>query len=226
MLSESQLKKLHGKEYVESFEKNQSKFRLERLINSLELKPSYDVVDFACGNAMMLPLISNKVSTYTGVDFSEEFIRAAENNKQMLGISNAEFACEDVSKFCSTHRDAFDVAFTMDFSEHVYDDEWIEILKAIRSSLKSGGVLYLHTPNADFFLEKMKAKNILVKQFPEHIAVRSPTENCDLLMKAGFKIRTIELIEHYNILRFLHLFSFIPFIGKWFKARIFIEAIA
>lgn len=226
MLSENQLKELHGKEYVESFEKKQSKFRLGRLINSLELESFQDAVDFACGNGMMLPLVSDKVNSYTGVDFSEEFIKSANKNKEILGITNAKFVCEDISKFCSLNKASFDIAFAMDFSEHVYDEEWLKILDAIKSSLKIGGSLYLHTPNADFFLEKMKSKNFLVKQFPEHIAVRSARENCDLLETAGYRIKRCKLIEHYNILRLLHPLSFIPIIGKWFRARIFIEAIA
>ena len=53
----------------------------------------------------------------------------------------------------------FDLGFAMDFSEHVYDKQWIEILKSIRKSMKPDGKLYLHTPNFDFFLEKMKDRN-------------------------------------------------------------------
>jgi hypothetical protein len=46
----------------------------------------------------------------------------------------------------------------MDFSEHVYDDDWLKILSSIKNSIKSGGSLYLHTPNSLFFVEQMKEK--------------------------------------------------------------------
>jgi len=61
----------------------------------------------------------------------------------------------------------------MDFSEHVYDEEWREILRGIRSALKPTGRLYLHTPNAEFILEIMKARNLILARQPEHVAVRT-----------------------------------------------------
>jgi hypothetical protein len=70
----------------------------------------------------------------------------------------------------------------------------------------------------------MKRHNFLVKQFPEHIAVRNLKENIDLLEKAGFQVSKTQLIPHYNILRFLHPLSFLPIIGRYFQARIFVEA--
>ena len=114
----------------------------------------------------------------------------------------------------------------MDLSEHIYDVEWIQILEKIRKSIKPDGKLYLHTPNAEFFLERMKSRNFIVKQLPEHIAVRSPEHNASILREAGFKIRHIWLIPHYNILRIVHPLSYIPVLGKYFNARIFIEATA
>ncbi len=165
MLTENELKKLYGKQYVESFEKNQSQSRLERLIDSIKLEPEYKVVDFGCGNGMLLPFLTNKVKMYTGVDFSKEFIDLANQKKKQMLISNAEFICSDILKFCQKNNDCYDVAFALDFSEHVYDKDWLAILTAIKGSLKPGGRLYIHTPNADFFLEKMKRHNFIVSRF-------------------------------------------------------------
>ena len=194
MLSKHQLKELHGKDYVELFEKRHSDFRIEHLIASINLAPGCNVADFGCGNGMLLPLLTNRVGSYTGIDFSREFIESAEKRKKMLSISNAEFICDDINEFCSKNRSTFDVAFALDFSEHVYDDEWLSILQAINYSLKEGGRLYIHTPNSDFFVERLKKNNIILKQFPEHIAVRNVKENCCLLEKAGFEITRVKLI--------------------------------
>ncbi|GIU27118.1 class I SAM-dependent methyltransferase [Shewanella schlegeliana] len=224
MLSKDKLKQMHGEAYVESFEKEQSQLRLARLISSLPVSKSHNVADFGCGSGMLVPLLSDRVDSYTGIDFSEQFIKAAKIKNQRSG-SNINFVCADISKFCSENQDVFDLAFAMDFSEHVYDKEWLNILKAINSSLKEGGRLYIHTPNAEFFLEIMKKHNFIVKQFPEHIAVRDLQSNCDLLKSAGFEIGKTDLIAHYNVLRVLHPISFMPGIGRYFKARIFIEAI-
>lgn len=226
VLSPAQLQDMYGERYVASFEGRQSPLRLERLVDRMDLRPHHAVADFACGNGMMMPLVAGKVGRYVGVDFSPEFIAAAEKRMSHLGISNGRLVRSDIVEFCSANEAAFDIAFAMDFSEHVYDEDWVRILHAIRRSLKPGGKLYLHTPNADFFLEKMKARNFIVKQFPEHIAVRGPAENCALLEAAGFRISIVRLIPHYNILRLIHPLSFVPLLGKCLKARIFIEAVA
>ena len=113
----------------------------------------------------------------------------------------------------------------LDFSEHVNDEQWLQILKSIKSSLKIGGRLYMHTPNANFFLEIMKNRNFIFKQFPEHIAVRSAKQNQLLLEKVGYKVKETKFIPHYNFLKYIHWFSFIPGLGSYFKARIFIVAV-
>ena len=112
----------------------------------------------------------------------------------------------------------------MDVSEHVPDDEWRDALRSIRRALKPGGVLYLHTPNADFFLEMMKERNFIFRQFPVHIAVRDTADNTALLVDAGFEIRRVDLLPHYNVLRYLHPLSALPIVGKYLAARIFIRA--
>ncbi|MCW8965314.1 MAG: class I SAM-dependent methyltransferase [Candidatus Pacearchaeota archaeon] len=224
MLSNEELKQIYGEAYVESF-KNKPLQRLIRILDYIKVERTSTVVDFACGNAMLMELIAPKVKSYTGVDFSDSFIKASNIKKESLSINNAEFFCSDINEFCQHHPNFFDVGFAMDFSEHVYDAEWLQILKNIRTSLKKNGKLYLHTPNAEFFLEKMKSKNLVVKQLHGHIAVRTPEHNATLLREAGFNITHTWLISHYNnALKIVHPLSFLPVIGKFFKARILIEA--
>jgi len=112
-----------------------------------------------------------------------------------------------------------------DFSEHVGDEEWLQILLSIKSSLKKEGKLYIHTPNGKYFLEIMKNKNFIFSQFPEHIAVRNAKQNIILLEKAGYEIQGVKFLSHYNILKYIHLLSFIPWLGSYFQARFFIIAV-
>lgn len=218
------LQNLYENEYVEKFEIDQSPLRISRLMQYVALPKDSHIADFGCGNGMLLACIHNQVRTYSGVDFSECFIIAARKRQNKSEISNAEFFCESIESFCSRNHYTFDAGFVMDLAEHVYDKEWSGILMAIRSSLKPGGKLYLHTPNADFFLEMMKKKNLIFHQFEEHVAVRDVHQNIQLLEDAGFFKYEIKMLPHYNILRYLHFLSYIPMIGKHFKARIFIIA--
>lgn len=222
-LSKEELRRLYGQEYVNRFETLMSPKRLSRLIPLMTFREGDIVADFACGSGMMLENIKDRIHFYYGVDFSSEFIAAANVRKTRLDAKNAEFFCESIHTFCKRYHEKFDVGLALDFSEHVYDEEWLEIVKSIRTSLKPYGRLYLHTPNAEFFLEVMKARNFIVKQFPGHVAVRTAHENAEILWEAGFSSVKVTFLRHYNILSLLRPLSIFPVFGKYFRARLFIE---
>ncbi|MCE9685392.1 methyltransferase domain-containing protein [Shewanella sp. AS16] len=219
---------LHGADYVARY-RRKSPQRLCRLVDLMTVSrrqglQDADVVDFGCGDAVIIDYIRDKVSTYKGVDFSAEFIQVANQRKAALKACNVDFTCDSITHFGRQHRDCFDIGFSFDLSEHVYDDEWQEIVNSMYSCLRPGGRLYLHTPNADFLLEIMKKHNFLLKQFPEHIAVRNALDNCHFLAEAGFEDINAHVIPHYNIARIVHPLSLLPWVGKYFQARLFITA--
>jgi len=215
---------LHDQGYMNRLLAKESYSRIRKLLKYIQLKKDFAVVDFACGNGVILDFLYQKVGQYFGVDFSPSAIKNAELRKKKLGITNAEFFCESIQSFCEKNQEKFDIGMAFDFSEHVCDEEWLQILSSIKLSLKKGGKLYIHTPNGKFFIEIMKSKNFIFKQFPEHIAVRSARRNIIILEKAGYKFKEINFLPHYNILKYIHIFSFIPWLGSYFKARLFIIA--
>jgi len=225
MRSSEELKDFYAGEYVENYARTHTPIRIERLLKHVHLRRDDAVADFACGDGMLMPYVAPRVASYVGVDFSEEFIKKANERRQLLGIQNAEFHTADINAFCDGNQNRFDRAFALDFSEHVYDGQWLEILASIRNALKAGGSLYVHTPNSLFFVEQMKKHSIFLTQAPQHVAVRSPSQNIELLRRAGFRIERVELTAHYNPLGALHVLSHIPILGRYFQARIFIDAV-
>lgn len=223
MKTARELRELHGEEYVEGY-KTHSPERLWRLNKYFDLKQTDQVLDVACGDGMLLDVVASRVESYVGIDFSEPFIRAANARRDKLGAEHARFVCSEVDSFCNDNPNVFDVAFALDLSQHVYDEQWHEILRGINNSLKPGGTLYMHTPNAEFILEVMKNSGFLLSQFPQIVAPRNPEACMATIKKAGFHNLRLELIPHYNRLRILHAFSYIPYVGKYFKARILITA--
>lgn len=221
-----ELRAVYNEEYIAAFEQaNQDGRRLGRLIHRLALHPSDDVVDFACASGLLLPLVASRVRHYAGVDYSEEFIAVARARQAHLAIANARFECTTIEAFAHAHPEHFQAGFAFDFSEHVPDAEWLELLVYMRMTLAPGGRLYLHTPNAEFAVERLKARNLLFRQFTDHVAVRTLSANTALLTHAGFRIARAEYLPHYNVLRFIHPLSMLPLVGPLFRARIFIEAV-
>lgn len=223
-LTVDELKDLHGGHYVEEYLQKPIS-RVARLLPFFDLKPNDVVADFACGTAMLLEVIGDKVSQYVGIDFSEDFIAAAVRRATQMGIRNATFECTGIVDYCQLHPEKFDKAFTLDFSEHIYDEMFLEIYRAIHRSLKPGGVLYLHTPNGDYLIEIAKKVGIL-EQFPQHVAVRNADWNRRLLDSVGFRSVRMRFISHYVApLKQFHALSYLPFLGKYFQARLFVECI-
>jgi 2-polyprenyl-3-methyl-5-hydroxy-6-metoxy-1,4-benzoquinol methylase len=168
--------------------------------------------------------LHDHVRKYSGADFPEHFIIAAKNRQNILRIENAEFFCESTESFCSRNHEKSDAGFVLDLAGHVPEREWSTIRSALRRSIKPGGRLCFHTPNAGFFLAMMKKKNFIVHPFEEHGAVRDEHQNLRMLEDAGFTPSEVKMLPHYNLLRYMHFLSFFPFEGNYFKARIFIIA--
>lgn len=72
-----------------------------------------------------------------------------------------------------------------------------------------------------------RAKDIgVLKQFPEHIAMRNGDDTKKIPIESGFDANKIkvETIAHYNILKVFHPLGKLPVVGKYFQARLWIEA--
>lgn len=219
-----ELRDLYREEYVQNFPK-QDNGRLARLVPLIPIQKDDRVLDVACGNGLLLDLVHDKVDEYVGVDFSSEFIEEARARAQKNGIDNGRFECQDVIEFCEQHPKAFTKAFLLDFSEHVYDEDFLDIAKAVRNALREDGRLYLHTPNRDYILERLKHRGLLHND-PAHVAVRAAPHLCELLTQAGFRQHEVVYPRHYvPLLANFHFLSHLPLLGpKLFRARIFIAS--
>ena len=223
-LSDDQLLAIYDERYVDVYDPHAVQ-RMRRLVPLVELSGNDVVADFGCGNGVLLELIAPKVREYIGVDFSEPFVRAAEQRRSARGIHNGRFVQQDIVAFCAEHRNRFDAAFAIDFSEHLYDDQFLTVFSAIRGTLKPGGSLYVHTPNAEYFMERFKASGVMT-QVEGHVGVRDAAQHRALLAQCGFTNVEVRYLAHYLAFASkLHFLGALPFVGKSFRARLFIRAL-
>lgn len=217
------LRELYRQEYVNKFDTTSSTQikRIENIINNLYIQSNTNVADYGCGNGLLYEVIKSKVSSYSGIDFSQEFIDIFKKRIGSQNENNIKLYAEDIVEFAKYHNNEFDYAFTLDFSEHIYDNQFLEIYKSIFDTIKTGGKLFLHTPNGEYFIEILKDKGIM-KQFPEHVAVRNYKQYVELLSKIGVANIEVRYLPHYTWIKYLHILSFMPLIGKYFKARLLI----
>ena len=219
--TDEELRAIYDQSYVDHYDPHAVQ-RMRRMLPFIDLSGREVVADVGCGNGVLLDLIGHKVREYVGVDFSEEFVRAAERRRDAGGFRHATFHCGDIVSFCAERPNHFDAAFALDFSEHVYDDQFLRIFTAIRGSLKPGARLYLHTPNADYFMERLKARGILT-QVEGHVGVRDARRHETLLAECGFARVRVRYLAHYlYVASLFHGLGYLPLAGPLFRARLFL----
>jgi len=215
------LRAIYDERYVANYDPHAAR-RIERMVPLFELTGRPRVADFGCGNGVLLDFIHDRVAEYVGVDFSDAFVREARRRQAARGISNATYYHEDIVAFCAEHQDRFDVAFALDFVEHVYDDQLRTIGRAIWGALKTDGVLHLHTPNGEYFMERLRDRGLL-NQIEGHVGVRDAASYEHLFKGCGFVEVQVRYLPHYlRAAAALHGLGALPLIGRHCRARLFI----
>ncbi len=219
--SEEELRAIYDQRYVDQYDPHAVQ-RMRRMLPLFELSGREKVADFGCGSGVLAELISDRVGEYVGVDFSEAFVREARRRQAERGTRNATYHCADIVRFCEEHPDEFDAGFALDVAEHIYDDQFLRIGRAIHGSLKAGAPLYLHTPNAEYFMERLRDRGVL-PQIEGHVAVRDRARYEALLHECGFSDVRARYLPHYlRAAAALHGLGALPLVGRHFRARLFL----
>jgi len=118
---------------------------LIRYILAMDSIVGKDVLDIACGTGYGMYLMSYLAKTVSGYDYNQEAINEAKKFPfrcdTCLEIRNLE---ED--KSLSNHKhEKFDVVTCFETIEHVSNPE--VLLKNIQAVTKTGGIVYISTPN-------------------------------------------------------------------------------
>ena len=215
---------IHGDQYARQFANDRQTARVARLVEHIQLPQGANILDVGCGIGLLAGILATRYGSYTGVDFSSAMLREARAQADARGLRHCGFLCADAIEVMLENVGAYDAVFMLDISEHVPDREWADIVKAAWLALKPAGRIYLHTPNLDFMLERMKQHG-WIRQFPEHVAVRDARENMRFFHEAGCTSVVCNVLPHYNILRWLHPLIRLPVIGKYLAARLWIVAV-
>jgi 2-polyprenyl-6-hydroxyphenyl methylase / 3-demethylubiquinone-9 3-methyltransferase len=172
-------------------------------------------------------LLSPHVREAIGIDASARAIEIAEAERRRRGLDNVRFVQGDVAELRPLPDASVDVAGAFDLLEHVDDATVRQMLGALRRVLKKGGVFVAYTPNREHYVERMKAHNVLLKQFPEHIAVRRPAEIRRLLSQEGWRVLDLDYATApFPGVRWLEkLLWRLPVVGRLFRYRILVRAV-
>jgi cyclopropane fatty-acyl-phospholipid synthase-like methyltransferase len=189
--------------------------------------PDKTVLDLGSALGDVCFLLAPHVKEAIGVDASPRAIELAGARFGARGFAHVRFVESDVADLAELAPSSVDVAGAFDLLEHVDDETVRKMLHALRRVLKPGGVFVAYTPNREHYVERLKAVNLILKQFPEHIAVRRPGEIRRLLEDEGWRVRSLRYSPApFPGVRWIERALWrLPVVGPLFRYRILVEAV-
>lgn len=192
------------------------------------LAPDRDcrVLELGCAAGAHAVRLAPLVREIVGVDFAPAAIERARQHAERAGAANATFLCGDARRLDGLADRSFDRVAAIDFVEHIDDATLLAVLAEARRVLRPGGTLSIFTPCATHYVERMKARNLILRQIPGHIAVRREAQYRSLLARAAFAIRLLYFSPStYPLAGSLdRLLWRLPLVGPWFRFRLCIVA--
>jgi 2-polyprenyl-6-hydroxyphenyl methylase / 3-demethylubiquinone-9 3-methyltransferase len=196
------------------------------ILSLIDPAPDRTVLDLGSARGDVCFLLAPHCREVIGLDASPRAVELAEEERLRRGVKNVRFLCGDVEDCAPIADRTIDVAAAMDLFEHVDDETVRRMLRALERVLKPGGYLAAYTPNREHYVERLKAANFILKQFPQHIAVRRPAELRRLFQQAGWRIDRLSFSPApFPFVRHLERqLSRLPLLGRMFRYRILLRA--
>ncbi len=226
----------YGREYFERLHpdhwfRNPPRKYTERNRDALRVvapRPEDRILELGSARGDVTFLLADKAREIVGLDASDEALGMAEAGRSRRGLSNVRFVKGDVADLSIFPDRSFDAVAAIDLVEHVDDATLASMLQETRRVLVPGGRLGIYTPDRAHYVERLKAHDFVLSQFPEHIAVRRVDEYVRFLAAAGFEIDLLDWsVSPFPVVRWIEkALAPLPLVGETFRYRILIRAVA
>ena len=191
-------------------------------------RPADVVLELGSARGDVSFLLSRHAREVIGVDAAPEALAMAEAARAELEIPNVRWLRADVADLRGVADRSVDAVAAIDLVEHVDDPTLAAMLRECRRVLVPGGRLGIYTPDRAHYVERMKARDFVLKQFPQHIAVRRAAEYRRFLAEAGFAIDLLDWsVSPFPGVRWVErALAPLPLVGSAFRYRILIRALS
>lgn len=182
-----------------------------------------DVLELGCGTGRYTKYLAHLVRRIVGVDFSEAAIIKARSGRN---AENIQYVLADIQHLDQFPRETFRKIVAIDVLEHLPDDQLAGVLNEANRLLTRQGLFMLFTPCRTHWIERLKGRNILLKQTTGHVGVRSEQEIRNYMGRSGLQVKEVIRFETcIPVLRMLerHLKK-LPVIGTLFVSRLGMSA--
>jgi len=171
------------------FTDNEAKHELRwrQILAMVDPQPRDVVLELGCATGRHARRIAPLCRQVIGVDSAEAAIARARATAGACD-DRCRFVRADAAHLGFLADGSIDKAMAIDFIEHVPDAALRSILGEVRRVLRPGGLLAVFTPCASHYVERLKARNVILKQLPGHVAVRDLAACRALFSQSGLRI--------------------------------------
>jgi predicted TPR repeat methyltransferase len=133
------------------------------------------ILELGCGRGYMLEYLRNRgFNNLKGIDISEEQIKISREKRFDVEVT-------DVFDYLNKCSQKYKIIIALDFIEHFYKAELIELFQLIYNCLNVGGLFIFHTPNGQSILSHEMLYGDLT-----HSTIFTPNSAQQLLRSVGF----------------------------------------
>lgn len=168
-----------------------TRLRLAALRDLVEPQPGERIIDLGCAAGAITDYLSSFGSETIGIDNEPLAIDRARTL-----FPHLQFILADAARLPFDDH-SFDKAVAADFTEHLDDDSFRQVLSETRRVLRPSGTLSIYTPNPRHLIERLKEREILLAQNPTHIGLRDAKELKQLLATAGYVVERDEWVTSF-----------------------------
>ncbi len=177
------------------------------------------VLELGCGTGFYTRLLAPRVHRIVGIDFSATAIEKAVAQGQ---ADNVQFVIGDMQNLSMFPDSLFDKILAIDVLEHLSDSQLHTCLGQIARLLYKGGAFVFFTPCGSHWIERLKSRNIMIRQIRGHVGVRSEAAYRRVMRERGLAVKRVLRYETcIPILRKAERkLKSIPLIGNLFVSRL------
>jgi cyclopropane fatty-acyl-phospholipid synthase-like methyltransferase len=204
-----------------------TKVKIGRVFSLLKPHKGELLLDLGSGVGTIIAALAQAGARTVGLDYSLQSLLIAQGHFREQNLQ-APFngVCSD-GRAMGLKDSMFDGIAAIDFVEHLDDALLVPTISEVYRILKKGGRFVIYTPSVTHIFEKLKKRNIILKEDKSHIGLRTMEDYTGMLVKAGFTIAQSYFrptdIPLFNALETLCMR--LPIIGNLAKRRICICAV-
>jgi ubiquinone/menaquinone biosynthesis C-methylase UbiE len=222
LYDEDYFQRLHGLNRV-----GNNKYRERQRMETIDFlcEPNLDdtILEIGCGTGFYTRMLAPRVHHIVGIDFSETAIDKAKLQNKSENVWYVVADAQDLSTFPDN---TFDKILAIDVLEHLTDSQLGAAFREVARVMSKRGRFVFFTPSSSHWIEQLKARNVIVKQFPEHVGVRNEAEYDRATAENGLRIRRalrfetcIPMLRHFE-----NRAKDLPWIGALFVSRLGVAA--